>query len=140
MLRAGLPANLSDARGNSLLMLACYHGELATARMLLEHGAEVDRRNNRHQTPLGGAAFKGYGPIVALLLEHGADIDADNGVGMTPLMFASVFGRTQVVAQLQAHGASLARRNRLGLSARSLARLASFFRLLFGRKARPAPR
>ena len=33
--------------------------------------------------PLGGAAFKGYGEIIAVLLEHGADIDADNDDGMT---------------------------------------------------------
>ncbi len=33
--------------------------------------------------PLGGAAFKSYGEIIAALLEHGADIDADNGGGMT---------------------------------------------------------
>jgi len=37
----------------------------------------VDRKNDRGQTPLGGAAFKGYEKIVALLLSHGADIDAD---------------------------------------------------------------
>jgi ankyrin repeat protein len=127
MLRHGLPVNLSDAGDNSLLMLACYHQHLATARMLLACGADVDRRNRRSQTPLGGAAFKGYADIVALLLDRGADIDADNGLGMTPLMFAAMFGRTQVVAQLQAHGASLKRRNRLGLSAR--------FMVLLGRLA-----
>jgi len=50
---------------------------------LLEHGADADHRNDRGQTPLGGAAFKGYEEIIAALLEHGADIDADNGGGMT---------------------------------------------------------
>src|SRR5271170_141326 len=79
MLQAGLPVNLSDAKGNSLLMLASYHGEIETTRMLLEHGADADRRNDRGQTPLGGAAFKGFEEIVELLLAHGANIDADNG-------------------------------------------------------------
>src|SRR5580658_7464969 len=54
MLRHGLPVNLADARGNSLLMLASYNGNLETTRMLLDHGAEVDVRNDRGQTPLGG--------------------------------------------------------------------------------------
>jgi hypothetical protein len=134
MLRAGLPLNLADAKGNSQLMLASYNGNLETAQMLLEHGAEVDRRNDRGQTPLGGVAFKGYKEIVALLLAHGADIDADNGGGMTPIMFASMFGRTKVVAQLHAHGASPARRNRLGISARWMMRLARPINLVFGRK------
>jgi ankyrin repeat protein len=134
MIRHGLPVNLADARGNSLLMLASYNGEAATTRMLLEHGADVDRPNDRGQTPLGGAAFKGCEDIVALLLAHGADIDADNGGGMTPLMFAAMFGRTQVVEQLKARGASLQRRNRLGVSARFMMRLARPISLIFGRK------
>jgi ankyrin repeat protein len=134
MLDAGLPVNLSDAKGNSLLLLASYHGNLDTARMLLKHGADVDRRNDRGQTPLGGVAFKGYEEVVALLLEHGADIDADNGGGMTPIMFASVFGRTKVVEQLKGRGASLRRRNRLGLSAKLLVRLSPFMNRLFRRR------
>ncbi len=139
MIKAGLPVNLSDAKGNSLLMLASYHGAVETTRMLLEHGAAVDRRNDRGQTPLGGVAFKGYEEIVALLLDHGADIDADNGGGMTPIMFASMFGRTRVVTQLRAHGASLARRNRLGISAAWMLRLARPLGFLLGRKScRPA--
>ena len=98
MLRHGLPVNLADAKGNTLLMLASYNGNLETTRMFLKHGADVDRRNDRGQTPLGGVAFKGYEEIVALLLKHGADVDADNGGGMTPIMFAAMFGRTKVVS------------------------------------------
>jgi ankyrin repeat protein len=132
MLRHGLPVNLSDAKGNSLLMLAAYHGHLETVRMLLGHGADVDRRNDRGQTPLGGVAFKGYDEIVDLLLQRGAAIDADNGAGMTPIMFAAMFGRTQVVEQLKQHGASLRRRNRFGISARWMVSIARFVSGLAG--------
>jgi ankyrin repeat protein len=135
MIQHGLSMNLADVRGNTLLMLASYNGNIETARMLLKNGAAVDCRNDRGQTPLGGAAFKGYAEIVVSLLQHGADIDADNGGGMTPLMFAAMFGRTKVVAQLQAHGASPARRNRLGISARFMMHLARPINLIFGRKA-----
>ena len=58
MLNAGLPVNLADAKGQTLLMLASYNGNLETTRMLLKHGADVDRRNDRGQTPLGGVAFR----------------------------------------------------------------------------------
>lgn len=51
-------------------MLATYNGQLETSRMLLENGAEVDRRNDRGQTPLGGVAFKGYTEVAQLLLDH----------------------------------------------------------------------
>jgi len=140
MLRHGLPVNLADARGNSLLMLASYNGNLETTRMLLEYGAEVDRRNNRGQTPLGGSAFNGYEEVLALLLAHGADINADNGGGMTPIMFAATFGRTGTVELLKAHGAALAHRNHLSISARLLMCLGRPISLFFRRKPiQPAP-
>lgn len=108
MLQAGLPVNLADAKGNTLLMLACYHGHEETARALLAHGARVDARNDRGQTPLGGVAFKGYAALAELLLAHGAELAADNGGGMTPLHYASMFGRTEVEAVLRRQGAKLA--------------------------------
>jgi hypothetical protein len=129
MIQHGLPVNLADAKGNSLLMLASYNGNLETARALLQAGADADRRNDRGQTPLGGAAFKGYEEIVTLLLENGADIDADNGGGMTPLMFAAMFGRTKAVELLKRQGASLKRRNRIGISARGMVRFSRLFLL-----------
>lgn len=128
MVRAGMPVNLADRAGNTLLMLACYHDHLETARMLLWHGAEVDRRNRRGQAPLGGAAFKGFPAIVRLLLEHGAAIDADNGNGMTPLMFAEMFGRTEVAGMLREAGANAHARNRYGLTSGVLAKTAFIWR------------
>ena len=135
MIRHGLPPNLADEKGNTLLMLSAYKGSCQTARILLEAGAEVDRRNRRGQTPLGGVAFKGYEDIVRLLLEYGADMDADNGGGMTPMMFAAMFGRSNVVALLKKHAEGQGRRERLGLAARLLILLAAPLRMLFGRKA-----
>jgi len=126
MIHHGLPVNLSDQKGNSLLMLASYHGNLETTRALLLARADSNRRNDRGQTPLGGAAFKGYGEIVTLLLEHNADIDADNGGGMTPLMFAAMFGRTKVVELLEQQGASLKRRNWMGISAHWMVCISQF--------------
>jgi ankyrin repeat protein len=128
MVQAGLPVNLADTSDNTLLMLACYHGNAETARMLLAHGADVDRRNARNQTPLGGVAFKGFPDIARLLLEHGAKIDADNGNGMTPLIFAEMFGRGEVATVLREAGANARARNRYGLSARLLGRTAFVWR------------
>jgi hypothetical protein len=136
MLEHGLPVDLSDHKGNTLLMLAAYNGNAGTARMLLNRGAKVDRRNDRGQTPLGGVAFKGFDDIAALLIEHGADLDADNGGGMTPLMFAAMFGRAGVLRQLRAHGASLQCRNRLGISAKWMVRISRLLSPLLDRAGR----
>ena len=59
-LDAGAPASMTNAAGDSLLMLAAYHGHAETVQLILEHGAEADKANDRGQTPLAGAAFKGY--------------------------------------------------------------------------------
>ena len=73
---AGCPVDLTDAAGNTLLMLAAYHGHAATVALLAERGADVDRVNDRGQTPLAGAVFKAEPDVVRTLLAHGSDPDA----------------------------------------------------------------
>lgn len=72
-LDAGVPANLTNDRGDSLVMLAAYHGHAEAVRALLERGAEADRINDRGQTPLAGAVFKGEEAVIRVLLDSGAD-------------------------------------------------------------------
>lgn len=96
MINAGLPVNLKNHKGNSLLMLASYNGAFKTTQMLLNHGANADERNDRGQTPLAGVCFKGDFEMVKLLVENGADIDANNGMGLTPYSFAVMFKRSDI--------------------------------------------
>lgn len=87
----GLPPDVPDADGNTLLMLAAYHGHAATVAALLARGADVDRRNHRDQSPLAGAIFKGEDEVVRVLLEAGADLDAGSP---TARATAQMFGRS----------------------------------------------
>lgn len=130
MLQSGLHVNLSDAKGNTLLMLAAYNGELDTVRMLLSHGALVDQRNDRYQTPLGGAAFKGYLEICKTLVEAGAKVDADNGGGRTPIMFAALFGRVSVVEYLQRVSLNARHQTLLGFSLNRIAKMVFYVKIL----------
>lgn len=70
---AGVSVNLSNDSGDSLLMLAAYHGHAPAVRALVERGADVDRANDRGQTPLAGAVFKGADDVVRALVDGGAD-------------------------------------------------------------------
>ena len=70
---AGVPAGLTDARGNTLVMLGAYHGHAEVVRVLAFRGADLDARNDRGQTPLAGAVFKGEDAVVEVLLAAGAD-------------------------------------------------------------------
>ena len=101
MIKDGLVVDAQDAKGNTLLMLASYHGKAETVAMLLKARATVDLRNDKGQTPLGGVAFKGYVEIATLLLDAGADPLADQG-GSTPADFATLAGKAEILALLQA--------------------------------------
>ena len=100
MLGQGLAVDARDAKGNTLLMLAAYHGKAETVAMLLKARASVDLRNAKGQTPLGGVAFKGYADIATLLLDAGADPLADQG-GQTPVDYATMFGRQEILVLLR---------------------------------------
>jgi len=87
---SGVPVDLTDASGNTLLMLAAYHGHAATVATLTARGADADRVNDRGQSPLAGAVFKGEDDVVRVLLDAGADPDAG---APTARETAAMFGR-----------------------------------------------
>ncbi|MER7933393.1 MULTISPECIES: ankyrin repeat domain-containing protein [unclassified Streptomyces] len=93
-LDAGVPANLTNDRGDSLVMLAAYHGHADAVRELLARGAEADRINDRGQTPLAGAVFKGETEVVKALVEAGADPAAGTPSAVDT---ARMFGKTELV-------------------------------------------
>ncbi len=70
---AGLPVNLTNSSGDSLLILAAYHKHAELVRALLARGADHSRVNDRGQTALAAAVFRQDEPIVRALLEAGAD-------------------------------------------------------------------
>lgn len=88
---SGAPADLTDPAGNTLLMLAAYHGHADLVRALAQRGADVDRLNNRGQSPLAGAVFKAEPEVVTVLLDHGADPEAGTP---TARATAEMFGQS----------------------------------------------
>ncbi|MFR9749617.1 ankyrin repeat domain-containing protein [Nocardia sp. 004] len=73
---AGVPVDLTNDAGDTLLMLAAYHGHQEAVSALLERSADPNRANDRGQTPLAGAVFKGEVEIARQLAMAGADPDA----------------------------------------------------------------
>ncbi|MER5380351.1 ankyrin repeat domain-containing protein [Streptomyces sp. NPDC006465] len=97
---AGVPANLTNDRGDSLVMLAAYHGHAEAVGALLERGAEADRVNDRGQTPLAGAVFKGEEAVIRVLLAAGADPAAGTPSAVDT---ARMFAKTDLLELFGAH-------------------------------------
>ncbi|MFE9021841.1 ankyrin repeat domain-containing protein [Streptomyces sp. NPDC007808] len=97
---AGVPANLTNDRGDSLVMLAAYHGHADAVRALLDRGAEADRVNDRGQTPLAGAVFKGEAEVIKALLDSGADPAAGTPSAVDT---ARMFGKADLLELFGAH-------------------------------------
>ncbi|MCB5274483.1 hypothetical protein BJG92_02017 [Arthrobacter sp. SO5] len=96
-LAAGVPATLTNDAGDTLLMLAAYHGHAGTVRVILQHGGDPNTANDRGQTPLAGAVFKGYPGAVQALVEAGADPDAGSPSARAA---AQMFARADIQALL----------------------------------------
>lgn len=70
---AGVPVNLTNSSGDTLLILAAYHRHGALVDALLSRGADHARVNDRGQTALAAAVFRQDAGIVTALLQAGAD-------------------------------------------------------------------
>lgn len=92
--KRGVPVDVQDGDGNTLLMLAAYHGQLETLRGLIALGADVDLRNARDQAPIAGALFKGEDDVVVELRAAGADLDAGTPSARET---AELFGRKELL-------------------------------------------
>jgi hypothetical protein len=122
LLRQGLPTDLFNEHGDSLLMLSSGSGQSATARLLLENGADPEHRNDRGETALTVAAARGDVGIAQTLLQHGAAVNGRGQNGRTPLMLAAMFNKVHVIEVLLAGGAEAGLTDRDGVTALGLAR------------------
>jgi uncharacterized protein len=90
---AGIPPNLTNTNGDTLVMLAAYHGHGAAVAALIARGADVDRHNKRGQTPLAGAVFKNDTAVIDLLLRADANPRAGSPSALETARF---FGRQEL--------------------------------------------
>lgn len=95
-LAAGVPVNLCNDSGDTLLMLAAYYGHAETVASLLRHGADPNRLNDRGQAPLAGAVFKSEDAVVDALLAGDADPNAGQPSAVES---AEMFGRQDLLSK-----------------------------------------
>ncbi len=104
-----------NARGFTALHEACWTNDIATAKILLKAGANVDFG---HESALS-FAIRGNSDkaMIQLLLDAGADPNLPDKEGRTPLMFAAEKGKRFIVDLLLDNGAKVDQRDKKGQTA-----------------------
>ncbi len=92
---------------NTPLQAALLTGQHATAKILLDHRADVLIRQSKGFTPMHEAALLGRNDLVQLLLDHGAEINSVADNGQTPLAEAMRGKHDELAAWMKAKGAVL---------------------------------
>jgi len=107
LIEAGADANETfvDYEPRTPLNAAARGGHLEAVKLLLSHGAEVDRVVSGDATALIDAARNGHVDIVSLLLESGADANRAVPGDGSALIAAALSGRAESVRLLLRYGA-----------------------------------
>src|SRR5207344_1899370 len=114
--------------GHTPLYNACFGNSVAAVRLLLEYGADPNKRFEYH-SPIDGRVERGLTALMCAgsvevaraLLDAGAEVNVQDGDGVTPLMRAARRGKPELVQLLLDSGASAATRSGSGHSAMDFA-------------------
>jgi len=87
--------------GSTALMIAAWKGHTVCARLLIEHGANVNLQTKSGESALSRAIAQDRRDIVRLLIDGGADLDQRYKGRETPVEYARARGRTEIVQMLE---------------------------------------
>ena len=96
--------NVQDREGRTGLSWATIKDDVDSSSLLLGHGADVNKSDNRGFSPIHYTKSRSS---LKLLLEHNADITSKTEVGSTPLQSASRYGRHDMIEPMVEAGADL---------------------------------
>lgn len=93
------PSVLLSKAGDGLLAIACWHGAVEIAKMLLGCGADIDATNSNGSTPLHRACYRNNARMAQVLLAFGARYDIKDKSGRT----AAEVGDSTIKRLIQSH-------------------------------------
>jgi len=96
---------LTDVKSKNLvddtpLHTMCSFGELESARILIEAGADVNAKGDFGYTPLFQAVIGENPKLIELLINSGADRTLRNDHNWTVLDYAQIFGSSETVLSI----------------------------------------
>ena len=110
--RRGISAEEYDSK----LHDAAKDGDAELVKLLIDAGADVNKANEKGETPLYWAAANGRTECVKLLIDAGADVNKADKDGRTPLILAAYYGHAECVKLLINAGADVNMANEDGLT------------------------
>ena len=69
-------------------IIASEERAFEAVRMLVERGEDVNTTNDKNETALHGAAYRGANSIALYLIDHGARLDIEDDLGRMPVTIA----------------------------------------------------
>lgn len=114
---------LEPSRKSTPLITAAALGEPDAAKILIEAGADINRKNLDGSTPLHVAIVFGKNKVAKLLIDSGADVNIKNFEGSTPLHIAAFFCEVDLVKYLLENGADRGLTNNDGKTALQIVEL-----------------
>lgn len=107
----------TDRDGRTLLMNAACYGRVEIVKYLINHGANVNAKDNAGLTALHFAVKDANKGIITLLLDAGADVNCRNNYGNSPIMMCNNLTPHNIFAVLLSYGADPMQKNNFGNNA-----------------------
>ncbi len=121
--------NVVNDEGYSPLLLACYRGNNAVAKFLIESGSDINGKS-KFGTPLMACIVKANNEIAKLLIDKKADLEFADGNGTTALIYATNFKNYEIVSALVKAKANVAFKDSKNSTALDYALLANDDKLI----------
>lgn len=113
LMASGSDVNFKDKFGQHALF---YATEIATVKVLVEAGADVNVSDHIKMTSLMHAVMGCDEDRVVYLVNHGANVNARNSIGVTPLSFANCSPYPRILQTLISAGANINAQDKEGLT------------------------
>jgi ankyrin repeat protein len=111
------PSGQEQADLDRRLIAAAWDNDLVRARRLIEHGADVNAKDDSEQSAYLIATSEGYLRLLELTLRHGADVGSLDSFNGTGLIRAADRGHHDIVGRLVQARIDLDHLNNLGWTA-----------------------
>ena len=94
-----------------LLTAKSGYNDVSLYVYLIDHGADVGKKDGHERTALHYASESGHLKVVELLLNKGVEIDVEDEDHFTPLMLAAEKGHNDISLHLINHNANISKKN-----------------------------